>query len=125
MACGAAYDLAFAVAILAFPAPAAALLGLELPADPVYLRLNGVFLILLAALYTLPAFAPRRYSGVVAVAVAGRALGFMFFPATWRAGAPPVFLYLGLGDLLFAAVHGALLWRAGGLSSQPEENRGT
>ncbi len=124
MACGAAYDLCFAVAILWFTAPAAALLGLALPADPVYLRLNGIFLLLLAGLYSLPAAAPKRYSGVVAVAVAGRVLGFLFFAATWTAGAATAFLVLGVGDLMFGIVHAALLWRAGRSSAQPEQNKG-
>ena len=44
---------------------------------------------------------------------------------TWLGGAPKVFLVLGLADLAFALVHGALLWRAGGSSSQPEQNKGS
>ena len=124
MACGAAYDLCFAVAILFFAAPAAALLGLAVPADPLYLRLNGIFLLLLAGLYSLPAVAPRRYSGVVVVAVAGRTLGFLFFAWSWKTGAAPVFLALGTLDLLFAVLHAALLWRTGRTSSQPEQNTG-
>jgi hypothetical protein len=124
MACGAAYDLCFATAILFFTAPAAAILGLAVPADPVYLRLNGVFLVLLAAVYALPAAAPRRYSGIVVVAIAGRTLGFLYFALVWSAGAPTVFIALGAVDLLFGLTHAVLLWRAGGLSVQPEQNTG-
>ena len=124
MACGAVYDLCFAAAILLFTAPAAGLLGLAVPADPVYLRLNGIFLLLLAGLYSLPAVAPRRYSGVVAVAAAGRTLGFLFFVGTWAIGAAPAFLVLGSVDLIFAVVHAVLLWRAGGSPAQPEQNTG-
>ena len=112
MALGAAYDLAFAVAILAFTRPAAALLGLEVPGDPVYLRLNGIFLVLLGGVYLLPARAAERYQGVVAVAVAGRALGFVYFVAAWVGGRPAAFLGLGLADLAFAVAHAVLLWRA-------------
>lgn len=124
MACGAAYDLVFAVAILFFTAPAAALLGLEVPQDPVYLRLNGIFLLILAGLYALPAVAPRRYSGVVVVAVAGRSLGFLYFVWAWHGGAATVFLLLGFVDLLFGLAHAALLWAAGRFSAQPEQNTG-
>jgi hypothetical protein len=124
MACGAAYDLCFAVAILFFTAPSAAILGLTVPADPVYLRLNGIFLLLLAGLYALPAAAPRRYSGVVIVAVAGRTLGFLYFALVWMAGAPTVFMFLGAIDLLFGLTHALLLWRTGRLSVQPEQNTG-
>jgi hypothetical protein len=109
MAAGAAYDLAFAVAILFFADPAGRLMGLELPPDRVYLRLNGIFLILLAGLYALPALDPRRYQGVVAVAVAGRLLGFVFLGSAWLGGRPLAFLGLALGDLAFSALHGLLL----------------
>lgn len=112
MGVGALYDFVFAVAILAFTEPAAALLGLGVPGEAVYLHLNGVFLLLLGATYLLAAFAPERYQGVVAVAAAGRALGGAFFVIAWAAGRPPVFLGLALGDLAFAAVHALLLVRA-------------
>lgn len=112
MGAGAFYDFAFAAAILAFTHPAASLLGLDVPADAVYLHLNGVFLILLGAIYLLAARRPERYQGVVAVAAAGRALGFVYFMLAWSAGRPPAFLVLALGDLAFAVVHAVLLLRA-------------
>ena len=118
MALGAAYDLAFAILILFFPARGAEWFGLRLPPDLVYLRLNGVFLLLLAALYTLPALDPRRYAGVVVVAAAGRFLGFLYLGGVWLADRPAVFLALALGDLFFALLHAVLL----GLARRP--NRG-
>jgi len=111
---GAAYDLAFAVAILFFGRPAAELLGLVRPDDPVYLGLVGVLLALLAALYVLPALDPRRYRGVVAVAAGGRLLGFLYLAWAWSGGRPRAFLALALGDLLFALLHAGLLLRARG-----------
>ncbi|MBZ5640573.1 MAG: hypothetical protein LAO51_17690 [Acidobacteriia bacterium] len=122
MALGAAYDAAFAAAILAATGWAAALLRLEVPPDPVYLRLNGVFLLLLAALYLLPALDPARYRGIVAVASAGRFLGFAFLAAAWVEGRPAAFLGLALGDLVFAAAHAVLLVRAG-RSGRPAPTR--
>lgn len=112
MAAGAVYDLAFAGAILFATEPAAAILGLEVPEDPVYLRLNGVFLVLLAGLYLLPALDPRRYRGVVLVAACGRTLGFLYLASVWWHGRPPAFLLLALFDLAFAAAHALLLLRA-------------
>ena len=109
MALGAAYDLVFGMLILFFPARGADWLGLELPADLVYLRLNGIFLLMLAAFYLLPALDPRRYSGVVLVAVAGRFLGFLYLAGAWSAGRPAAFLALALGDLFFCLLHGLLL----------------
>ena len=124
MACGAAYDLIFAVAILFFTAPAAAVLGLELPADPIYLRLNGIFLLILAGMYALPAAAPKRYSGVVVAAVGARTLGFLYFALAWFGGGPMVYLVLGVADLLFGLVHAVLLRRTGRFPTQPAQNTG-
>jgi hypothetical protein len=114
LALGAAYDLAFAVVILFFPSQGATWLGLPLPHDLVYLRLNGIFLLMLAGFYMLPALDPRRYQGIVGIAVAGRALGFLYLGGVWLAGRPTAFLALALGDLFFAVVHGLLLGLARG-----------
>lgn len=112
MAAGAAYDLLFALAILFAHRQAAGLMGLPLPDDPVYLRFIGVFLLLLAGLYALPAVSPRRYQGVVAVASAGRLAGFFYMAGVWWTGHPAAFLWLALGDLAFSALHAVLLLRA-------------
>ena len=114
MAAGAAYDLVFAIAILGFLRPAARLLALEPPADPTYLRLNGVFLIVLALMYLLAAARPARYQGVVFVAVIARGLGAAYFAAVARLGPGPASTFLALGsvDLAFALLHATLLVRA-------------
>lgn len=112
MGLAAAYDAAFAVAILVFSGPASALMGLAVPADPIYFRMNGIFLVLLAALYVLPARDPIRYRGVVVVAAVGRLLGFAFLTGSWVLGAPTAFLWLGYADLAFAAAHALLLHEA-------------
>ena len=112
MALGAAYDAAFAAAILLFPETASALLRIPLPPDRVYFRFLAVFLLMLAAMYLLPAREPRRYQGVVVVAAAGRFAGFLYLALAWKAGAPAAFLALAGVDLLFAVLHGALLQTA-------------
>jgi hypothetical protein len=109
MALGAAYDAAFAAAILLFPRAASAWLRIPLPADPVYFRFIAVFLLILAALYLLPARDPRRYQGVVAVAAGGRFAGFLYLAWAWSGGAPPAFLGLAGGDLLLALLHAGCL----------------
>ena len=109
MVLGAAYDMAFAVAILVLPEASSALLRIPLPADRLYFRFIAVFLLMLAAMYLLPAREPRRYQGVVLVAVAGRFVGFVYLAWAWSAGAPPGFLGLACGDLAFAALHAVLL----------------
>ncbi len=65
MAGGALYDVVFAVAILFFAEPASRVLRLDVPADPVYFRFVGIFLLLVAGSYLLPARWPQRYEGVV------------------------------------------------------------
>jgi len=106
------YDFAFALAILFFTAPAAGLLKLELPDDLVYLRFNGVFLLMLGGMYLLPAFQPRRYRGVVTIAAIGRFAGFVYLGWVWAAGGAPTFAALALADLFFSVLHAVLLVRA-------------
>ncbi|NIL99707.1 MAG: hypothetical protein GTN89_01825 [Acidobacteria bacterium] len=109
MLLAAVYDALFAVAILFFPAPSAGLLRLELPDDLVYLRFNGVFLLMLAAMYLLAAADPRRYRGIVIVAVLGRFAGFVYLGTVWFGGGSATFLGLALADLFFSILH-AVLW---------------
>jgi hypothetical protein len=96
---GAVYDLAFGVAILAFPGSSAALLGLEVPDDPVYLYLNGVFLVMLAGIYGAASRRPAAYPLVAPIAGIGRVAGFLLFVWAWTGGRPTTFLALGLVDL--------------------------
>lgn len=100
------YDGAFAVVNLAVPEWGARVLGIPLPEETVYLRFTGVFLILLALFYLLPAIHPGRYLGNVVVAIVGRTAGAIFLLAAGLLfGHPRAFLLLGLGDLAFAALH--------------------
>ncbi len=112
MALAAVYDLVFATAILFFTGPSARLLHLALPENPVYLRFNGVFLLMLAGMYVLPAMQPRRYRGIVSVAVLGRLAGFVYLGGVWYGGGPAMFLGLAVADLFFSALHAILLVRA-------------
>lgn len=103
---GAVYDAAFGLPILFFPAPLARFLGIVLPRTEVYLRLNGIFLLILALFYLVTALDPDRHPGNVIVAILGRAMGGIFFCgyALWFDGGP-VFLLLGSADLGFALIH--------------------
>jgi hypothetical protein len=110
LALGAGYDLVFGLAILGFTRPAAAILGLRVPDDPVYLYLNGVFLLVLAGIYTVAARAPERYRAIAPISAGGRTLGFLLFAWAWAHGRPATFLALGLADLALAAVT-LVAWR--------------
>ncbi len=118
---GAAYDLAFAAALFTALEPAARVLRLPVPGDPVYLRFIGVFLAMLAAVYLWAAAEPRRRQGVVVVAAVGRGAGFAYMAWAWLGGRPAAFLVLALADLAFGAAHALLLaWSRGG---EPEPSR--
>ncbi len=110
MAAGSLYDLAFAVVNLIIPALGSAVMSIPMPADEVYLRFIGVFLVILALFYMLPVIHPDRYLGVVSVAIVGRAMGAVFlFVAVAGFGQPAPFIALGLGDLFFSLLHAWLL----------------
>ena len=113
---GAAYDLAFGVAIVGFSRPAASILRLPIPDDPVYLYLNGVFLLVLGSLYAAAARQPERYFAVAHISAAGRTFGFILFLWAWMHGRPVSFLALGLGDLGLAVATFAAWRRAVALS---------
>ncbi len=112
---GSLYDIVFACINLVAPGPGSRLLGIPLPAEQVYLRFTGIFLIILALFYLLPAIHPGRYLGNVVVAIIGRTAGAAFLIAAALAfGQPRAFLLLGAGDLVFAFLHLLFLWRAEG-----------
>ena len=114
MVAASVYDGAFAVVNLAFPEWGSRMLGVPLPAETIYLRFTGIFLIMLALFYLLPAIHPGRYLGNVVVAIVGRTAGAIFLAVAWLCfGLPTAFAFLGLGDLAFAAVHLYLLAAAG------------
>ena len=108
---GAVYDLLFALAMLAFPAFAAGLLGLRLPGDPYYLWLIAVFLMMLAGFYLLAAYDPRAYSGNIVVGIVGRALGFIaIITAAITDPTLPGLYLLAFADLSFAVLHLVFWW---------------
>ena len=110
LAFGAAYDLFFGVAILTIPRLLASWLHLEVPADPVYLYLNGVFLLLLAGIYAAAARQPDRYQAIAPIAAGGRLIGCGFFFWAWAGGRPMAFLGVGIGDLAIGLAT-FLAWR--------------
>lgn len=116
MAFGAAFDALFGAAVLFATKPAAALLRLTIPADPVFLYLNGVLLLLLAGVYTAAAREPERYGAVAPVSAAGRTAGFALFVWAWFGGRPATFLALGAADLAIGGITFVLWRRAAALS---------
>jgi hypothetical protein len=111
---GALYDLAFAVLMVAAPQVPARILNLPLPPLPegrFYLWIMATLLLMLAALYLAAAHDPRRYSAIIAVAIAGRALGAAAFAAaaltsSGLGGLVP----LAAADLGLSVLHAASWW---------------
>lgn len=111
---GAVYDAAFAALMVVAPQVPARLFDLPLPPLPrgaFYLWVLATLLLMLAGLYLAAAYDPRRYSAIIAVAIAGRALGALVFAVAALRG-PDLggLLPLAAGDLAFSLVHAASWW---------------
>ena len=111
LAAGALYDLGFAVLMVAAPEVPARMFSLPLPPLPrgaFYLWVLATLLTMLALLYLVAAYDPRRYSAVIAVAIGGRALGALAFAiAALRGPDLNGLVPLAAADLAFGAVHAA------------------
>jgi hypothetical protein len=105
---GAVYDLGFALLMVAAPGVPAAMFHLPLPGPRFYLWILAVLLSMLAALYLTAAHDPRRYSGIIAVAIVGRVMGALAF-AVAAATEPGLsgLLPLAAADFAFGVAHAA------------------
>ena len=109
---GALWDVTFAVLLAFAPEASARLFELPLPPLPegaFYLWVLGVLLLMLAALYVIAARDPRRYSGILAVAIGGRVLGglVLFFAAIGGVRGVPGLYPMAAADLAFGISHAA------------------
>jgi hypothetical protein len=108
---GALWDAVFALLLAGFPEASARTFGLPLPPLPeaaFYLWVLAVLLLMLAALYVIAARDPRRYSGILAVAIGGRVLGgvVLLFAALRSPGLPGLYP-MAAADLGFGIAHAA------------------
>jgi hypothetical protein len=110
---GALYDLGFALLMVVSPGTPARMFGLPLPPLPegaFYLWILATLLAMLAGLYLAAAQDPRRYSAVIAVAIAGRLLGALAFAVAALRGPDLGGLWpLAAADFAFGACH-AVAW---------------
>lgn len=111
---GALYDVGFAILMMVAPEVPARLFRLPLPPLPegaFYLWILATLLLMLAGLYLAAAYDPRRYSAIIAVAIAGRALGALVFAiAALRGPDLGGLVPLAVGDLAFSLVHAVSWW---------------
>lgn len=110
---GALYDLGFGVLMVFAPETPARMFHLPLPPLPegaFYLWIMATLLAMLAVLYLVAAQDPRRYSAVIAVAIAGRTIGAAALTlaalSTGLSGLYP----LAAADLAFALAHAVFWW---------------
>lgn len=104
---GAVYDGGFGIPMLFFPAWATGLLGLPFP-DPgtIWLRLDGIFLLVMAMIYLVTARDPARYLGNVGVALIGKAASIVFYFAyVFLAGETKVFILFAVLDAIMLGLH--------------------
>lgn len=108
---GALYDLVYAVVMVVAPEAPARAFDLPLPPLPegaFYLWILAVLLAMLAALYLVAARDPRRYSGIIAVAIGGRILGGLVLLAAALRGPDLPGLYpMAAADFAFGLAHAA------------------
>lgn len=106
LAAGCLYNLGLAAALVADPGLPGHTLGLAAPDDGATAwflpLLTALLLAMLAALYLMAARDPRRYSGIILVALGGRLAGAALFGA-WALGRPEL-----PGPWMLAAAEGAL-----------------
>jgi hypothetical protein len=106
---GALWDAVFALLLGFAPKASARVFDLPLPPLPegaFYLWILGVLLLMLAALYVIAARDPRRYSGILAVAIGGRLLGGLVLLFAAARGVPGLYPMAG-ADLAFGISHAA------------------
>lgn len=109
---GALWDTVFALLLGFAPRASARVFDLPLPPLPeeaFYLWILGVLLLMLAALYVIAARDPRRYSGILAVAIGGRLLGglVLLFAALYSGRGIPGLYPMAAADLAFGLSHAA------------------
>ena len=104
---GAVYAGSFGVLMLFVPAWATGLLGLPFP-DPgtIWLRLDGIFLLVMAMIYLVTARDPARYLGNVGVALIGKAASIVFYFAYVFIGhESKVFIVFAVADIVMFYLH--------------------
>jgi hypothetical protein len=111
---GAFYDALFGVLVYFFPTQTTTFFHLLVPPEGVgslWLRLDGIFLIIVPLFYLLAAADPDRYLGIVLVCIFGKAwsVGFYLHYVFWL-GAPPMFLTYAILDTIFFFLH---IWALG------------
>lgn len=106
---GAAYDSAFGVPLFLAPIVTTRLFGLIVPPTgdgTLWLRLDGIFLVIVSLFYLVTARDPSRYLGNVVVCLIGKiwSVGF-YLNFVMAEGAPKTFLFFAVLDAIMFLLH--------------------
>lgn len=102
---GAAYDGGFGIPLLCIPAATTALLSLPMPVPgEIWLRLDGIFLIVVALIYLVMSQDPARYLGIIPVVLLGKAGSVVFYVSYVMFG------HQSRAFLIFAALDFVMFW---------------
>ena len=111
---GAFYDSFFGIPLFFAPIATTQLFGLIVPPDGIgtlWLRLDGVFLIIVSMFYLVTALDPSRYLGNVIVCVIGKIWSVAFYSIyVFMFGAPVQFMFFAILDFIFFFLH---IWALG------------
>ena len=99
------YDLSAGLTLLVFPQILPNWLGIPLPEPSIFLKLNGLFLIAVAAGYALPYREPERYRAYLWVFGVGlKSAGAAAFGIDGVSGGPAAMWLFAAGDAVMAAL---------------------
>jgi hypothetical protein len=110
---GAVYDAGFGVPLFFIPAMLTALLRVPMPDGPsaIWIQLDGIFLMVVGAIYWIMSQNPSRYLGIVLVILLGKAGSIAFYLYNvFALGASKSFILFAALDTIMFFLH---LWALG------------
>ncbi len=104
---GAAYDGGFGIPLLFIPAWTTGMLNVEMPdVGVLWIRLDGIFLIVMALIYLVTARDPARYLGNVGIALFGKVVSVVFYSTyVFALGASKTWLVIAIADAVLGYLH--------------------
>ena len=108
---GSVYDSSFGIPILFAPALLMNTMGLPMPSiGEIWLRLDGIFLIILGIIYWIMAGDPQRYLALVGVILLGKVVSIVFYLTYVALGESKMLVLFAALDAVMFALH---LWALG------------
>ena len=104
---GGVYDAGFGVALLAVPGLLTSVMALPMPTiGAIWLRLDGIFLIVVGMIYWVMAQDPARYLGIMAMIFTAKAGSIIFYLTyVFAFGESRTFILFAVLDAMMFALH--------------------